>query len=362
MATEKSITIYDVAAKAGVSASTVSRAFSRPDRVSFATAEKIRDAANELGYRTKLATKSANPSDSRPPTKTLGLIIADATNPFFQEIRSGCDHAAAVEKMVVLTADIRESLPSAHLAVERMVPLVDGLLLASSRLANGDIQKIARTIPTVVINRPVPGVPSVLIDSYTGTIRLAAHLVEQGARSITYLAGPLDSWADGLRWRGLLDAVGSTDPNQAFEGLGQRAANPVLNPSMIRAMRNVTLQQMRVDEPTIRGGQRAFTAWSKQPTDAVLCYNDIVAIGFIHEAQEQGLDVPEDVLVAGYDNTDVSTLVSPGVTTVAGPLRAVGRVAAANAMALAKGLKPQIARPRILPTRMILRGSTLRHV
>ena len=356
----KPVTIYDVAERAGVSASTVSRVFSRPDRVSFETAERIRQVAAELGYGTKLATRVTSPEDARERTQTLGLIIADATNPFFQEIRRGADHAAAVEDMVVLTADIRESAAAAKTAVNRMLPLVDGFLLASSRMANGDVQKLARQVPTVVINRPVPGVPSVVIDNYTGTLRAATHLYEQGARSVTYLSGPQESWADGTRWRALLDTVGATDPTNAPSRLTRPGTTNPLTEDAASLLTSMQVVNRKVDEPSIRGGQRAFTQWLTQPTDAVLCFNDLVAIGFLTQAEKDGVTVPDDVLVIGYDNTRLASLVRPSLTTVAGPLRSVGRVAAANAIALSKGLKTQMARPRVLPTRLIVRGSTMR--
>lgn len=353
-------TIYDVAERAGVSASTVSRVFSRPDRVSFATAEKIRAAAAELGYRTRMETRTASPADSRSESHTLGMVLADGSNPFFQELRRGADHAAATENMVVLATDIRESLPNSQLAVSRLVPLVDALLLASSRLANGDVQKIARHLPTVVLNRPVPGVPSVVIDSYTGTLRAAVHLFEQGSRSLTYLAGPENSWADGLRWRALLDSTDATAPASSDTAFVNPHRAPVLTPELAKKMSGVRLRQMRLDEPSIRGGRRAFTQWADNPTDSVLCFNDLVAIGFISQAKEAGVNIPGDVLVVGYDNTDFTSLMHPSVTSVAGPLRSVGRVGAANAIALAKGLKPQLSKPRVLPTRLVMRESTMR--
>lgn len=361
MESQPTVTIYDVARHAGVSASTVSRTFSRPDRVSFPTAEKIRAAAEELGYRTAVQTRSTSSAESRQATHTLGMVMADGSNPFFQELRRGADHAAATEDMVVLATDIRESLPNSQLAVSRLLPLVDALLLASSRLDNPDVQKIARRLPTVVLNRPVPGVPSVVIDSYTGTLRAAAHLYEQGSRSLTYLAGPENSWADGLRWRALLDSVDATDPADATAEYLRPDRPPILTPEQARQMSGVRLKQMRLDEPSIRGGRRAFARWAENPTDSVLCFNDLVAIGFISQAKEAGVEVPGDVLVVGYDNTDFTSLTYPSVTSVAGPLRSVGRVGAANAIALAKGLKPQMSRPRVLPTRLIVRESTLRH-
>ncbi|MDR7330145.1 LacI family DNA-binding transcriptional regulator [Corynebacterium guangdongense] len=347
------VTIYDVAEEAGVSASTVSRAFSRPDRVSSRTAERVRQAAERLGYRRDLDTRP------KPATRTkaLGMIMADVTNPFFQDVLRGAEHAARVQDYVVLSVDTAESVPRAQRAAERLVPLVDALLLVSSRLSNGEIQKIARQLPTVSINRPVHGVPSVLVDNYAGAINAAVHLHEQGARSVTYLAGPNDSWADGVRWRGLLDAVGTTDPREGDAVLTRTTTLPT---GTLRKLARMQMRQLRVDEPTVRGGRRAFEIWRTHPTDAVLCFNNMVAIGFMNQAETAGAHIPDDILVVAFDNTELSGLVTPGLTTVAGPSRSVGRVAAANALALAEGLRSPLTKPRVLPTRLVLRGSSVR--
>ncbi|WP_018296220.1 LacI family DNA-binding transcriptional regulator [Corynebacterium lubricantis] len=349
------VTIYDIAEVAGVSPSTVSRAFSRPDRVSFTTAEKIRTIAAELGYRSTLETRNTVSQNK----DVIGFIAADLRNQFFVEILRGASHAGWVEDVWVHASDVQESGIKARTAIEKVLPHVDGLILASSRLTNADIQKIARTTPTVAVNRPVPGVPSVLVDNYDGAIRLANHLADQGARSVTYLSWPSDSWADSMRWRALRDTFdgnGNDDtplitrykPGQSGQsGATERKAS-------------VKLNKIQLSTPDIRGGQEAFQQWKKHPTDAVVCFNDLSAAGFHYQATMENIAIPEDVLIAGFDNIEVASLASPRITTVAGPLRAVGRVSAANLIALIRGVKKPLTKPRVLPTRLIVRGSTLR--
>lgn len=356
-ATDRDVTIYDVAEFAGVAASTVSRAFTRPDRVSFKTAEKIRAAARELGYRTDLATRSRDSSQPGARTNLIGMVSADLRNPFFQELLRGAEHAAQSQQMVVTVANANESLPRSQHAIDHLIPHVDGLLLASARLSSGEIQKIARTIPTVVINRHVPGVPSVLVDNYEGAIKAAIHLEDQGCRSITYFSGPEMSWADANRWRGLVEAVGNTESSDPTVTLTR---STTLSLEQVRRLARVTVTRVAADEPTIRGGLRAFDRWRENPTDAVVCFNDLLAIGFIRQAQRAGVNIPADVAVLGFDNTELTTISSPTLTTVAGPLTTVGRVAAANLIALIKGVRAPLARPRILPTRLIVRQSTMR--
>lgn len=343
-------TIYDVAARAGVAPSTVSRAFNRPGRVSSATAKRILDAARQLGYK----SGGPAPTPARRATDNIGVVVADLANPFFLELISGAEHAARAQNMHVLTANIAERDTRARHAVESLIDHVDGLLLASTRLPHSEIQQIARRLPTVVANRPVPGVPAVLIDNYEGAMKAAEHLAAQGARSITYLAGPDNSWADATRWRGLLDAAGAAEPRGAVDAFTRAAA-------LRRANYSLRMQQLRVAQPTLLGGMRGFEEWRHHPTDAVVCFNDLVAIGFMQQAHAQGVDIPGDVAVVGFDNTVMTTVAKPSLTTVAGPLRTVGRVAAANLIAMiARMRSPVLAAPRVLPTRLIVRESSLR--
>ncbi|WIM67231.1 LacI family DNA-binding transcriptional regulator [Corynebacterium breve] len=349
-----SVTIYDIAEVAGVSPSTVSRAFSRPDRVSFKTAEKIRAVATQLGYGTKLETRST----LRETKDLVGLIGADLSNEYYIEILRGAAHAGWVEDVWITASDVQESPQKSLAAIDKLSGQVDGFILVSARLSNSEIQKVARTKPTVVVNRPVPGVPSVLVDNYDGTTNLISHLAEQGATTVSYLSWPEESWTDAVRWRALLDASSGTAPDKT-EIITRHMPLPQ---EKLATMSHMQVSKVTVISPTVKGGRNAFTQWKSAPTDAVICYNDLVARGFISQAQAEGWTAPRDLLIAGYDNNSVATLSTPSLTTVAGPLRSVGRVAAANLIALVRGLKKPMVKPRVLPTRLIVRESTSRTV
>ncbi len=360
-------TIYDVAKAAGVSPSTVSRAFSHPGRVSFKTAEKVRVAALEVGYGQALETIETRPETRQ--TGIIGLVAADVSNPFFLEIFHGAEHAAATQGFLITLINAKESVQRSRTVIQKILPHLDGLLLASSRLDSSEIQKIARALPTVMLSRPVQGIPSVMVDNYEGAVKAVIHLIDQGCTSLTYIAGPNNSWADATRWRGLIDAstaLASLCGNGSVAGIANTGPVKISRTVTVQAsrMRNITkprLKQLPVEEPSFVGGRRAFEAWCKDPTDAVICFNDMVAMGFIQQARLSGVRVPEDVAVVGFDNTELSVLSSPTLTTVAAPLRSVGRVGTANLIALIKGMKaPLMAKPRELPTRLIVRESSLK--
>lgn len=342
------VTIYDIARVANVSASTVSRTFSRPDKVGPRTAAKVRAAAAELGYRVDLGTGMT----SGRGTRLLGIIAPDLSNPFFQEIFRGAQEAAHVSGMGISLVETGGSVRQAMQKAQWLSELASGLLLASTRLSNGEIQHIARTIPSICLNRPVPGIPSVLVDNYDGAIKALHHLVDQGITSATYLSGPDSSWADAMRWRGLLDSTQGTRSPSLVEG--ETKSTTLMNVPL-----PITLRKIQLTEPTINGGRLAFAEWQKRPTDAVLCFNDIVAVGFLDQARRHDVEVPKDVAVVGFDYTEITAMFPPGLTTVAGPLHSLGYIAASNLIAITKGSTQVPTGPQVLPTKLVIRESSL---
>lgn len=320
-------TIYDVARLAEVAASTVSRTFARPGRVSPGTAERIRQAAQQLGYRT-------NPLARALPTgrtSILGLSLPDVTNPFYAEIIRGAENAAAEAKFTLLLLDGQESGVVEREALDRALATVEGLVLASSRLSDAAIRVTAKQRPVVVLNRHVADVPSVVTDNATGVRRACEHLAARGHRSITYLAGPEASWVDGHRWRAL------------------RAATADLG---------MTCRRIGPFAPTVPGGAKAGAELARHLPTAVLAYNDQMAVGALRHLRQQHIDVPADVSIVGFDDIFASSLVTPALTTIAAPLRRMGAIAVKNLLAIVGGASPRSTGPLVVPTKLIVRDST----
>src|SRR4051794_13412300 len=200
---DRAVTIYDVARAAGVAASTVSRAFSRPGRVNAATAERIRRVADELGYRANPLARALSPARSH----MIAVVVSDLANPFYSEIIRGAQAAAAAAGYTILLADAQESDRVERAALERTLPVVDGIVLGGSRMSDSAIRMIAKQKPVVVLNRAVVDVPSVVPDNTGGIRRVVEHLSRLGHDALTYVAGPAASWADGMRWRSLQDSA-----------------------------------------------------------------------------------------------------------------------------------------------------------
>jgi LacI family repressor for deo operon, udp, cdd, tsx, nupC, and nupG len=320
-------TIYDVARECGVAASTVSRAFARPGRVKAETEARIRAAAQRLGYR-------ANPLARALPTGKTGIIallVGDITNPVNFEIILGGEAAAGDAGYTMVLADARESPHTERGAIERVVPTVEGLVLSSSRISDSAIRAAAQQRPTVIVNRAFPDVPCVVTDHGRGMRRAVEHLCELGHSSLTYLAGPEASWADGMRWRATREACHEL-------GLRVRRLGPY--------------------PPTIAGGLAAAEDLRRAPTTGVLAYNDLLALGLIRGLSHIGVRVPRDVSVVGFDNIFGADFCSPALTTVAAPLRALGTAAVQHLVAQLRGTTPRTGGPTVLPVQLVVRGST----
>lgn len=320
--------IYDVAKAAGVATSTVSRAMSQPGRVSFETAEHIRRIAEEIGYHSTRIERE-------PPRRTslLAVVVADITNPVYFGMIRGVELTAAHAGYTALIVETQESEATEREALARVQPIVDGIVLTSSRMGDGTIREIAKQGPLVVLNRTVGQVPSVTSDNIRAIKRATEHLAENGVDAITYLAGPDTSWSNQMRWRGLREA-----------GLDL----------------NLRVRRIGPHEPTMRGGAAAAHEWLQHPGRGVIAYNDLVAIGFIRAVIAAGVAVPADVQVVGFDNIIDAELVQPGLTTIASPLVSLGS-AAVNQLLKSRRQRPEQLEPMLLTARLVVRGSTGPH-
>lgn len=321
-------TIYDVAEAAGVAPSTVSRALSKPGRVRFDTAEHVRQVAERLGYRSTRIERG-----TRQRTGLLAILVADITNPVFFGMIRGAERTAAHAGYSMMVMETQESERTERDILARVQPVADGLILTSSRLADASIRALAKQSPVVVLNRTVGQVPSVTGDNVRAVKRATEHLAGAGVDSITYLAGPEASWADGMRWRGLREA-----------GLEL----------------NLRVRRIGTSEPTMRGGAEAVPHWLTQRTPGVIAYNDLVAIGFIRAVIASGRDVPGDVKVIGFDNILDAELVQPRLTSIALPLVSLGSVAVNHLLASNRPRTEELE-PTLLPARLVVRDSTGPH-
>ncbi|GAB3807185.1 LacI family DNA-binding transcriptional regulator [Humibacter antri] len=321
-------TIYDIAQLAGVNPSTVSRALSKPGRLNEKTEKRIQDAARELGYR-------VNPMARALPTgrtQTLGLILADITNPVFFDVVRGAERAAASAGYTLLLAESQESGEREAAATERVAPSVDGIVLGATRLGDEQIRALAETKPVVVINRMVTGVEDIVPDLATGIDEALEHLAGLGHKALSYLSGPSRSWMSRARWQLLIEKA---------------------------VARGMTIVEIGPSSPTIEGGQSAFPRVAASGVTAVLAYNDLMAIGLLRAASRNGVDVPGALSIIGFDDIFGSDFTTPALTTVRSPLDLVGEYAVQRVLdVVERRERPEGEGAAALSTSLVVRDST----
>lgn len=286
-------TIYDVAKLAGVAPSTVSRALGKPGRINIKTQRKVEAAASELNYRINPMARSLPTGQ----TSTLGMLVADFTNPMFFEVVRGAERAAASHGYTLILSESQESAEREASTADRLLPSVDGVILLTTRLADDRIRELAERKPLVVINREVIGVSSLVPQLEPGIDEALDRLHHFGHRSIAFLAGPTRAWMSRARWELL------------FEG------------ALRRGMRIV---EVPCDAPTIDGGRAALPRVQASGVSAVVAYNDLTAIGLMKAFQEGGGVVPDELSIVGFDDIFGSDFTSPPLTTIKTPLGVLG--------------------------------------
>lgn len=282
-------TIYDIAKVAGVNPSTVSRALSKPGRVSAKTQKLIEDAAAELNYR-------VNPFARALPTgrtNTMGLIVADITNPTFFDIIRGAETTGTARDYTLVLAESAESAETELTAARRMLTTADGLILASPRMDDDDIRALAADKPVVVINREVEGVPCVIPDVRKGIGEAVRSLAANGHKKLAFVAGPARSWMSARRWEGVQAAC---------------------------EWSHVDAVRVESTKPTVDGGRQVARDVLATKATAVLTYNDLLAIGLMQELQAGGMVVPDQISIVGFDDIFGADFTTPPLTTVRSPL------------------------------------------
>jgi DNA-binding LacI/PurR family transcriptional regulator len=323
---ESPATIYDIARVAGVSPSTVSRALNKPGRLNAVTEARILEAAAELNYQT-------NPMARALPTgrtQTIGIAVADITNPMIFDVVRGAGHEATLNDYTLVLVESEESPGRELRAVERLLHTVDGIILATSRLTDDEIDGIAQRKPVSVLNREVPGVPSIVADVDRGVAEAIRHLVHLGHRSVLFVPGPETSWMSKHRWSSIKERC---------------------------EWSQVAVDSLGFHPPTIDGGRLAAPAVRAHGATAVIAYNDLMAIGLTQELVEGGVAVPDQLSIIGFDDIFGADFAAPPLTTIKSPLREEGALAVRRIIAELSETAPA---PDLagLATALVVRGST----
>ncbi|WP_341996358.1 LacI family transcriptional regulator [Microbacterium sp. LWH7-1.2] len=320
------VTIADVAARAGVSLSTVSRALNGNPTVDPALTERVKEAAAELDYTASPVARSL----VLGRTQTVAVVVPDLGNPTFQAILRGLSRAAAADDYHVLVADSAESVEEERVLAGTTRRRTDGVILCAPRLPQDELDRLVGGLrPVVLINRAAGGVPHVRADYRTALGAQLAHLHELGHRRIVFLAGAPGSVANTAR----LEAIASFV-----------AQNPDTEVAEIPC---------GVD---FEAGAAAGAAVLASGATAALAFNDLVAMGLLSAVQADGCRVPGDLSIVGFDDIPFARYTTPPLTTAAVPASELGVQAWARMRELLEGTEP--GHPLIVLPELTIRGTT----
>ena len=326
-------TIADVAARSGVSTATVSRVLSGSVPARPETRDRVLAAARELSYRPSGVARALK----RRETRTLGLLVTDLGNPFYPEVVRSVE-AAAHERGYGLVLSNAADDPARELAyldllIERRV---DGVIIASSHATRRHAAALASNpIPVVLINSGAvgAGLPTIDTAHRRGSRMATEHLLGLGHRRIGHISGPASNTASALRLRGVRDAL--------------RAAGRD-NQDLLVAAGNGHVE-----------GGAAAAEMAEAGVTAILCYNDLTAIGALRTLRTEGCRVPEDISVVGFDDIEMAAWTDPPLTTVRQPIQEMGQLSVSwVADALSRDEPELPPTVRHLRPMLVVRGST----
>ncbi|MFM0737253.1 LacI family DNA-binding transcriptional regulator [Paraburkholderia xenovorans] len=322
-------TIRDVAAAAGVSVATVSKYMNGTQRFTAPVEARLKTAIELLGYRANPMARSMITGE----TRTIGLAVLDIRNPHFTNIVKGANRIALQHGYTLLLVDTEESQDRERILIEELARRVDGMIV-SSRMPEESVQWILDLQKPVVLfgrNKHFP-IPSVGTDSYLAACMLTRHLLNQGHRRFAYLGFGPSRWND--------ERIRGTQTCLAEQGL------------------SATVYETHAPSP--QGGERACSAilLGPQRPEAVICYNDLIALGFIKEARALGFSLPQDVSVTGFDNVSYGEYASPALTTVDLQSERMGELAMLKLIDALAGKND--TEYSLLEPRLVVRDSTMR--
>lgn len=320
-------TIYEVALRAGVATSTVSRALRNDPRISESTRRRVHQAAEELHYVPRAAAQALAGS----PVRSLGMVLPHLTGTYYAELAVGFESRASELGCSVLLLRADPALDQ-RVALRRLASHVDGIaFMAVSAATDGLVETVATGRPSVTVARTkLAALPAIYAESENSAALLTRHLIELGRTRLAFI-GPVDPGSDiAARYLGFAGALSSAGldvpPNHCVEldeASGRRLAHELVSEGL--------------------------------RYDALVCGNDEIAVAIVYELQELGIDVPAQVSVVGWDDIRVSRYLRPGLTTVRQPVGQLGATAAEHLHRMLSGLP--VDDVTVLPTTLVHRES-----
>ncbi len=293
----------DVARHAGVSISTVSYVLNDSGPVAPERRARVLDAVRMLNYTPNESARSLK----RHSASTVGLVVPDLTNQFFALVAEGVERAASErDVLVVLCAPEATDKPESDHAKLLRSQRLDGVIyLSSTGTSPATLLELTGLGPVVLVDEQIPGfdLPAVVSDGRRGAREIARHVLDQGHERMAVIGGPPELWTAEQRLSGYLEA---------FAAAGR-------DPDDIPVLAGDYRQRSGFELAA-----RALAGPAHSRPTALLCANDLMAIGALEHCKAAGLRVPQDVSIVGFDDVPVAALLTPRLTTVRQPARDMG--------------------------------------
>lgn len=296
------VTIYEVAEKAKVSISTVSKVLNEKGNINENTKKRIYDAIKELDYKPSvvLSVKKA--------MKTIGVLIPDISNPFMAEVTRAVEDSGRKKgfNVMVCSTDNDPDKEEEYISMLQQKYL-DGMIIATGLKNNRALKRLRKSdIPIVLLTRDVPHFPvhSVMVDDFQGGYEAGAYLAQLGHKDVAMIVEDIDVSSVKQRLVGFKEGLQSLDVSLHDDFIAYA-------PHSLAESKKVGLELLSQEN---------------RPT-AVFASTEILAVGVLQAAKEKGLKVPGDLSVIGFDNSILAQVTDPQLTTVAQPAKKMGEKA-----------------------------------
>lgn len=324
------VTIKDVAREAGVSITTVSRVLNNSPKVSEETRKKVLEVMEKLGYSPNLVARNL----ATQRTNVISIVVPFFTRDFFVEVIRGINNVLSKSEYSIHLYDIERVEERDKIINMETLNRCDGMLIVSFKISEKDIEIFKKSgKPVVLIDSYHPDLPSVYVDNIQGAYMAVKYLISTGRRNIAFVSGVLD------------EPFGFPTSFHRYQGFQKalKEANIPFDP-LLHIQTEFTL------EDGYRAGKILLQRGKK--IDAVFCTSDIQAIGVMRAFIEEGIQIPEDVAIIGFD--DISDARYLGLSTVRQPMREMGETGAKMLLNLLSQ-KPLNTHHYELPLELVIR-------
>ena len=333
--TDSTPTLLDIAKAAGVSTATVSRVLNRPDDVRPQLREQVEEIIRALGYVRHGAARALASSRS----STIGAVVPTLESAIFASGLNAVGQLLSAANYTLLLAVSDYAADQEYRQVRALIERgVDGMILVGREHAADTLDLLERHkcpfVTTWSFDAQYPH-PCIGFDNIAASRQMAQHLIDLGHRRFAAIAG--------------------------IRHGNDRARERIEGAAAALAARGLSFLEGGIIEETydIEAGRRAFSALMDRPTGsrptAIICGNDVLAVGAVVEAQQRGIAVPGEVSIVGFDDLPMAAHLPPGLTTVHVPSRRMGRLAAQYILDCAAGTATETHIE--LPTQLVIRGT-----